>query len=81
MVWRLHARLELAPTRFSGFVLTDGTGAERLDWFTPTPGSIVLADRCDARHGGLAAVWSAGADLVVRYGLSSSAVREPGGLA
>jgi len=79
VAWRIHARLELAPTRFSGFVLTDGTGAERLDRFTPTPGAIVLADRCYARHGGLAAVWSAGADLVVRYGLSSSAVREPGG--
>ena len=67
------------PTRFSGFVLTDGTGAERLDRFTPTPGAIVLADRCYARHGGMAAVWGQGADLVVRYGLSSSAVREPGG--
>jgi hypothetical protein len=79
VAWRIHARLELAPTRFSGLVLTDGSGAERLDRFTPTPGAIVLADRCYARHGGMAAVWSAGADLVVRYGLSSSAVREPGG--
>ena len=77
--WRIHARLELAPTRFSGFVLTDGTGAERLDRFTPTPGAIVLADRCYARHGGMAAVWGQGADLVVRYGLSSSALRDPNG--
>ncbi|MGE3292731.1 MAG: transposase [Geminicoccaceae bacterium] len=79
VAWRIHARLELAPTRFSGFVLTDGTGAERLDRFTPTPGAIVLADRCYARHGGMAAVWAAGADLVVRYGLSSSAVQDPEG--
>lgn len=79
VAWRIHARLELAPVRFSGFVLTDGSGAERLDRFAPVPGAIVLADRCYARHGGMAAVWAAGADLVVRYGLSSSAVREPGG--
>ena len=44
------------PTRFSGFVLTDGTGAERLDRFIQTPGAIVLADRCYARHGGVATV-------------------------
>ena len=79
VAWRIHARLELVPTRFSGFVLTDGTGAERLDRFTPTPGAIVLADRCYARHGGMAAVWTRGADLVVRYGLSSSALRDPSG--
>jgi hypothetical protein len=79
VAWRVHARIELAPTRFSGFVLTDGTGAERLDRFTPTPGAIVLADRCYARHGGMAAVWGQGADLVVRYGLSSSALRDPAG--
>ena len=79
VAWRIHARLELVPTRFSGFVLTDGTGAERLDRFTPTPGAIVLADRCYARHGGMAAVLDRGADLVVRYGLSSSALRDPSG--
>jgi hypothetical protein len=60
-------------------VLTDGTGAERRDRFAPTQGAIVLADRCDARHGGLAAVWAPGADLIVRHGLSSSALRDPGG--
>jgi len=79
VAWRIHARLELAPTRFTGFVLTDGSGAERLDRFAPTPGAIVLADRCYARHGGMAAVWGQGADLVVRYGLSSSALRDPTG--
>ena len=79
VAWRIHARLELAPTRFSGFVLSDGTGAERLDRFAPTQGAIVLADRCYARHGGMAAVWDQGADLVVRYGLSSSALRDPTG--
>ena len=79
MAWRIHARLELAPARFSGFVVTDGGGAERLDRFTPAPGAIVLADRCYARHGGMAAVWGAGADLVVRYGLSSSALLDPAG--
>ena len=79
VAWRVHARLELAPTRFSGFVVTDGTGAERLDRFTPTPGAIVLADRCYARHGGLAAVWGQEADLIVRYGLSSSALQDPTG--
>ena len=79
VAWRIHARLELAPTRFSGFVLTDGSGAERLDRFAPTQGAIVLADRCYARHGGMAAVWDQGADLVVRYGLSSSALRDPTG--
>ena len=35
VAWRIHARLELAPTRFTGFVLTDGSGAERLDRFAP----------------------------------------------
>jgi hypothetical protein len=79
VAWRIHARLELAPVRFSGFVVTDGSGAERLDRFTPAPGAIVLADRCYARHGGMAAVWGAGADLVVRYGLSSSALLDPAG--
>ena len=39
----------------------------------------MLADRCYARHGGMAAVWDQGADLVVRYGLSSSALRDPSG--
>ena len=66
-------------TRFSGFVLTDGTGAERLDRFTPTPGAIVLADRCYARHGGMAAVWTRGADLVVRYGLAAARCAIPAG--
>ena len=79
MAWRVRVRLELAPTWFSGFVVTDGTGAERLDRFTPTPDAIMLADRCHARHGGLAAVGSQAADLIVRYGLSSSALQDPTG--
>ena len=79
VAWRVHARLDLPAGRFSGFVLADGTGGERLDRFVPTPGAIVLADRGYARHGGLSSVWSQGADLIVRYGLSSSAMREPGG--
>jgi hypothetical protein len=45
----------------------------------PAPGAIVLADRCYARHGGLASVWARGADPIVRYGLSGSAVRDPEG--
>jgi hypothetical protein len=79
VAWRIHARLALAPTRFTGFVLTDGSGAERLDRFAPTPGAIVLADRCYARHGGMAAVWGQGADLVVRHGLGGSALHDPTG--
>jgi hypothetical protein len=79
VAWRIHARLELAPVRFSGFVVTDGAGPERLDRFVAAPGAIVLADRCYARHGGMAAVWGAGADLVVRYGLSSSALVDAAG--
>jgi hypothetical protein len=39
----------------------------------------VLADRCYARHGGMGAVWTQGADLVVRYGLSSSALQDEAG--
>jgi hypothetical protein len=79
VAWRIHARLELAPVRFSGLVVTDGAGPERLDRFVAAPGAIVLADRCYARHGGMAAVWGAGADLVVRYGLSSSALVDAAG--
>ena len=79
VAWRVHARLDLPAARFSGFVLTDGTGAERLDRFTPDSGAIVLADRCYARHGGMGAVWTQGADLGVRYGLSSSALQDEAG--
>jgi hypothetical protein len=79
VAWRVHARLDLPSARFSGFVLTTGAGGERLDRFVPAPGAIVLADRCYARHGGLASVWARGADPIVRYGLSGSAVRDPEG--
>lgn len=79
VAWRVHARLDLPAARFSGFVLTTGSGGERLDRFTPAPGAIVLADRCYARHGGLSSVWTQGADLIVRYGLSSSAMRDRAG--
>jgi len=78
VAWRVHARLDLPAGRFSGLVLTDGGGGERLDRFAPAPGAVVLADRGYARHGGLASVWTRGADLVARYGLSGSAVRDPG---
>jgi hypothetical protein len=79
VAWRVHARIDLPPGRFSGFVLTTGSGGERLDRFTPAPGAIVLADRCYARHGGLSSVWAQGADVIVRYGLSSSAMRDRAG--
>jgi hypothetical protein len=74
VAWRVHARFDLPDMRLSGIELTDGRGGERLDRFTPGRGAIVLADRCYARHAGLSAVWGCGADLVVRYGLSSSAL-------
>ena len=74
VAWRVHARFDLPAMRLSGIELTDGRGGERLDRFTPARGAIVLADRCYARHAGLSAVWGCGADLVVRYGLSSSAL-------
>jgi hypothetical protein len=79
VAWRVHARLDLPAARLSGLVLTTGTGAERLDRFVPAPGAIVLADRCYARHGGLSSVWAQDADLIVRYGLSSSAMRDMAG--
>ncbi|MFL5334888.1 MAG: hypothetical protein ACJ8H8_17275 [Geminicoccaceae bacterium] len=52
VAWRIHARFELAPARFSGFVVTDGSAADRLDRSVPAPGAIVLADRCYSRHAG-----------------------------
>jgi hypothetical protein len=39
VAWRVHARLDLPAARFSGFVLPDGHGTERLDRFAPEPGT------------------------------------------
>jgi hypothetical protein len=72
VAWRVHARVDLPAARFSGFVLTDGTGGECLSRFAPAPGAIVLADPCHARLGGMSSVWTRDADLIMRYRLSGS---------
>ena len=69
--WRLHADYDLARQRFIGLALSDRHGAESLARFAPAAGDLIVGDRYYAKAGQLAAVVDAGADFLVRRGLTS----------
>lgn len=69
--WRLHADYDLAACRFIGFDLSAQHGAESLERFAPAPGDLFVGDRYYAKAAQLAHVVDAGADFLVRRGLTS----------
>lgn len=79
VAWRVHARFDLATATLSGLELTRGTESESLARFAPTPGAIVIADRHYAKAKGLERALAGGADVIVRYGLTGCALRDPAG--
>ncbi len=77
--WRVHADYDAAAGRFVDLALTDGHDAESLARFAPEPGDLVVADRYYAKARQLHHVATAGADYLVRRGLTSCTLRCAGG--
>jgi Transposase DDE domain len=67
-LWRIHGAFDLPLERFGCFELTDETGGERLDRSPVVAGEIRLGDRAYLQPERMAAVLSAGADIVIRAG-------------
>jgi hypothetical protein len=67
-LWRIHSAFDLPGERFGFFALTDEEGGERLDRIPVVPGEIRIADRAYLQPDRMAAVLTAGADLVIRSG-------------
>jgi hypothetical protein len=65
-VWRIHSAFDLPAERFSCFALTEERGGERRDRVPVEPGEIRVADRADRQPDRLAAVLTAGGDVVVQ---------------
>lgn len=70
-VWRIHSAFDLPHERFGHFELTDEHGAEQIDRTPVIKGEIRLADRAYLQPDRIAAVLTAGADIVVRAGWKS----------
>lgn len=67
-LWRIHSAFDLPGERFGHFELTDEHGGERLDRIPVVAGEIRLADRAYLQPDRIAAVVTAGADVVIRAG-------------
>jgi hypothetical protein len=74
-VWRIHSAFDLPRERFGHFELTDQTQGERLDRIPVVAGEIRIADRAYLQADCIAAVLTAGADIVVRAGWKSASWR------
>jgi hypothetical protein len=77
--WRLHYSLRLPELVCDFFEITDAHGAEHLKRLPVGRGDVVLADRAYSRRPGVAAIRSAGADVVVRLLPSSFPLMRPNG--
>ena len=72
-IWRVHSTFDLPAERFAGFALTDERGGERLDRIPVEPGEIRVADRAYLQPDRIAAVLTAGGDVIVRAGWRNAA--------
>jgi IS4 transposase len=77
--WRLHVTYDLSHQRLSRLVLTDRSGAEKLERAPVEPGEIRVADRCYARPRGLRYIRDGGGDFIVRLGVRSLKLHHPDG--
>lgn len=75
-LWRVHSAFDLPSERFGFFELTGEDGGERLDRVAVTAGEIRIADRAYLQPARIAAVLSAGADVIIRAGWKSARWRE-----
>jgi hypothetical protein len=64
--WRVHVNVDPITGGLSSVELTDAHGGESYSRWKPSPGEILLGDRCYSRARGIAAVHEAGAHVVVR---------------
>lgn len=67
-LWRVHSAFDLPGERFGFFALTDEQGGEQLDRIPVIEGEIRIADRAYLQPDRMAAVLTAGADIIVRAG-------------
>ena len=68
---RIHTKLCVADVSIDAVEVTDVTGGETFKRFTWERGELVLADRAYCSPSGVQHVLDAGADVLVRYRLSS----------
>lgn len=78
-LWRLHGAFDVPQERFSFFELTEEDGAEQFDRAPVVAGEIRLGDRVYLQVDRLAAVLSAGGDVVVRAGWRGARWRDAAG--
>lgn len=78
-LWRIHSAFDLPDERFGFFALTDEAEGEQLDRIPVVQGEIRLADRAYLQPDRMAAVLTAGADLVIRSGWKGGRWLDAGG--
>jgi hypothetical protein len=71
---RLHYALDLATLSCAGLRITDHHVAESFAHYPVGPGDVLLGDRYYGKPGALAATVAAGADAIVRLGVTSLAL-------